>query len=117
MIKHILARIRWNGLADLHQKRHISRIRVLLQAMTERFPHLKHPQQVQLKHVRWLRVYWLTRQDLAISTLTDYKRSMALLIGALNADGHWEYLLKIARDPRKGGRPATCRAVKTRRHR
>jgi hypothetical protein len=117
MIRHILARIRWNGLSPLHKRRHINRIIVMLSALMVRFAHLKHPEQMQLKHARWLAEVWLVNRGLADATQTDYRRSMALLVGALDGNHHWQSALKMARDPKKGGRPETCKATKTRRRR
>lgn len=83
MIKAILARIRWNGLSELHQRRHTSRSAAMFNAIQQRFPHLKHPEQIQLKHIRWLKDVWLVQQAYADATQTDYKRTLALLISAL----------------------------------
>lgn len=88
----------------------------MLSAMAERFSHLKHPEQVKLKHLRWLHDEWLTKQGFADSTRSDYRRSIALLVTALNGELHWKSALKMTKDPRKGGRPETCKAIKTRRH-
>jgi len=115
MISHILARIQWNGLSSLHQRRHIARVEKMLNAMSERFSHLKHFEQVKLKHLRWLQEVWLTSQGFAEATLVDYKRTLALMVAALDSDRHWQQALKITRDPKKGGRPQVCRAVRTRR--
>lgn len=88
----------------------------MLSAMVERFSHLKHPEQVKLKHLRWLHEVWLIKQGFADATRSDYMRSMALLVAALNGGLHWQSALKMTKDPRKGGRPETCKAIKTRRH-
>jgi len=115
VISHILARIRWNGLSPLHQRRHSTRIKVMLNAMAERFPHLKHPEQVKLKHLCWIHDMWLIKQGFADATRSDYKRSMALLVAALGGSLHWQSALNMTKDSRKGGRPETCKAIKTKR--
>ncbi len=115
MISLILTKLRWNGLSPLHQRRHTARIMLMLNAIIERFPHLKHPEQVKLKHLRWLHDAWLAKQGFADATRSDYRRSMALLVAALGGGLHWQSVLKMTKDPRKGGRPETCKAIKTQR--
>jgi len=115
MISLILNRLRWNGLSPLHQRRHAARIKLMLNAMMDRFSHLTHPEQVKLKHLRWLHDAWLAKQGFADATRSDYRRSLALLVAALEGGVHWQSVLKMAKDPRKGGRPETCKAIRTRR--
>lgn len=115
MISLILNRLRWNGLSPLHQRRHAVRIKLMLNAMMDRFSHLTHPEQIKLKHLRWLHDAWLAKQGFADATRSDYGRSLALLVAALEGGIHWQSVLKMAKDPRKGGRPETCKAIKTRR--
>lgn len=115
MISLILNRLRWNGLSPLHQRRHAARIKLMLNAMMDRFSHLTHPEQVKLKHLRWLHDAWLAKQGFADATRSDYRRSLALLVAALEGGVHWQNVLKMAKDPRKGGRPETCKAIRTRR--
>lgn len=113
MTKTLLRRIRWNGLSALQQRRHITRLDKMLSAIQDRYPGVKHLEQIRLKHGFWLRDIWMSQQGLAPSTQTDYLRSLSILIAALDRE-QWLSCLGLDTDHRNGGRPRKVVVVKSR---
>lgn len=89
------------------RSRHLSRIEKMMAAVEDRFPEVKHIQQIRLKHCQWLLENWCRP-----STARDYRSSLRLLIEALDQD-HWLKPLGMA-PASAGGRPRDVSVVRSR---
>jgi hypothetical protein len=88
--------------------RHIRRIEKMTAAIQDRFPEVRHPNQIKLKHCRWIQENWLSE-----ATAKDYRTSLRLLIRALGREECWAKPLNM--HPRsRGGRPASLTVVRSR---
>jgi hypothetical protein len=113
-IQALLKKIHMERNAELHQRRHAGRLVTICGAIGEKFPSVRSPEQIQMKHARWLIDVWFDSQGYATSTRMDYLRSLKLLIEVLGKEKHWLAPLGIApKGP--GGRPRKTKVSKQRR--
>ena len=113
-IRLIKNRIRFDiSASEITQRRTLGRIQTMADAIESRFPEVINPEQIKLKHCFYLREQWFESQKLSPSTVSDYTRSMILMITALGRGSHWLAPLKLTKNPSKGGRPLASRVIKS----
>mgnify|MGYP003638391938 FL=1 len=101
-------RIKAKDGAERTRSRHLNRIEKMALAVENRFPEVKHAQQIRLKHCSWLLEHWCKP-----STVRDYRSSLRLLIEALDRDQDWFKPLGMAQAS-SGGRPRDVSVVRSR---
>ncbi|WP_020682336.1 hypothetical protein [Marinobacterium rhizophilum] len=115
-IKPILTRIRWDTMANKTQQDHIQRLFAILNAISTRFSGIIYPEQIRLKHCRWIKTQWFSDQQFSVATQKDYIRTLTLLIEALDKAEHWLPALGMAPNPAVGGRPRKAAVVKSKKY-
>lgn len=96
----------------------LGRISRICSAITDGFPSVKDPSQIQLKHLLYIRDHWYAASGFSEATICDYRRAMRLMVFSLGREKDWLKPLKLAQDPTKGGRPTATRVTQSKaRHR
>lgn len=112
-IKPIIRRIHWSEKSSpTTQIRTVNRIQTMADAIEVRFPEVREPKQIKLKHLHYLQNVWF-EEHLRPATKADYVRAMRLMVEASKNGSHWLVPLKLTRDRRKGGRPRISRVTKS----
>lgn len=104
----VYKRIKANEGAQKTRNKHLSRIEKMAVAVENRFPEVKHIQQIRLKHCQWLLAHWCKA-----STKKDFRSSLRLLIEALDREQDWRKPLGMA-PASAGGRPRDISVVRSR---
>ncbi len=114
-IRDITTRIKWHeDASDSTKKRAVKRIQTIADAIEARFPEVRYPNQVKLKHVAYIKQAWFDNEGLALTTIADYTRAMRLMIRAMGKEKEWFGRLGLVQDPHRGGRRVVSRVTKTR---
>lgn len=108
----IFRRLKFNNMRTLPRRRHLSRINNMALAIEERFPEVRTPEQIRLKHIQWLLSHWFSEQSYAPSTIRDYRDSLGLLVDALGRGADWRGRLGLT-PAGPGGRPRTLTVVRS----
>lgn len=104
-LDHILARIDFSSLKPTERTRYINRINNIAAVIEERFPHVKRPEQIKLKHCQYFRNDWLSSHTSSARTRSEHMRTLGLVVKALGRDASWLGALNIKQSSGKGGRP------------
>jgi hypothetical protein len=86
---------------------HIRRIERMAADVENRFPDVRHANQIRLKHCQWL------QERFPPGTARDYRSSLRLLIEALGKDDEWFRGLRMSASS-AGGRPRSVSVVRSR---
>ncbi len=92
----------------------LGRIERICAAITDGFPSVKDPGQIQLKHLLYIRDHWYEASEFSEATIGDYRRAMRLMVSALDKERDWFAPLKLKQDRTKGGRPTATRVIRSR---
>ncbi|MEH6499509.1 MAG: hypothetical protein V7751_08980 [Pseudoalteromonas distincta] len=100
-----------DGSSKVTHQKVLGRLQRLCRAINERFPEVRRPDQIKLKHLQYLRNEWLA--EFSPATAADYQRTMCVLVESLGKKKDWLPPLKLVKDPSKGGRPFSTCVTKT----
>jgi hypothetical protein len=112
-LDHILNRIDFGSLKPAERTRYINRINNIAAVIEERFPHVKHPEQIKLEYAQYFRNVWLPAHSSSTRTQGEHMRALGLLVRALERDDSWLGRLGLKRCSRKGGRPTPIKIRKS----
>lgn len=112
-LDHVLKRIDFGRLKPTERTRYINRIRNVVAAIEQHFPHVKHPEQIRLKHVQYFRNVWLKEYSESKRTKNEYMRAAGVLVRALGRSESWLGALGINSCNEQGGRPSKIRVRQT----
>lgn len=111
-ISQVLKRLRFDGKSsEIAQRKVIGRLNKICRIINEKFPEVQRPDQIRLKHLQYVRNEGLVGYSAA--TAVDYKRTIVILVEALDRQKDWLPPLKLVKDPSKGGRPSSTRVIRT----
>ncbi|WP_417521975.1 hypothetical protein [Marinobacter sp.] len=105
LLDGVLRRLDFSRLKPNERARYISRICNVAEVIETRFPHVKQPEQIKLKHCLYFRNVWLADHTSSERTRGEHMRALGLLVVALGRDESWLGALKIKQASDKGGRP------------
>ncbi|MBQ0762087.1 hypothetical protein [Marinobacter psychrophilus] len=115
-LDYILDRIDFGILKPTERTRYINRINNIAGVIEERFPHVKHPEQIKLKNAEYFRNVWLPAHSSSTRTQGEHMRALGLLVRALGRDDSWLGKLGLTSHSSTGGRPTQIKIRKSRKH-
>ena len=109
-ISLILKRLRFDRKSsEITKRKVIGRLNKICRIISEKFPEVQRPDQIKLKHLQYVRNEGLAGYSAA--TTVDYKRTIVILVEALERQRDWLPPLKLEKDPSKGGRPSSTQVI------
>lgn len=104
-LSHVLRKLDLNELQNSERTRYINRIGKIAKAIESRFPNVRRPEQIKLKHAQYIRNTWLPDYTASKRTQQEYIRALGLLVRALGRSPNWQGALGMKKKAHVGGRP------------